>query len=413
MKRIIYFIAIGIIIAFTLMLTGFSGLLVQKGSDFRGAGKLKQFYEMPGLFWDVIKNSDERLVTIKDSEIVPLRYDKDLYYVNARFADNTWVIELKKLGNMETIFSWEIKSKNIQTGDRLFSHCEPQSPLILADTSLIVYLDHTKNLFKLDSKSNIVWENHDRFYHHTFNPGGDGSIWICAEDEDKGFLDNYLVKVDVSSGKTTKNISLAELFVRKGMLYMLGQGNKIKNSGTDPFHLNDIQPTLKSTKYWEKGDLLFSLRHRSAIVQYRPDNDSVIRVIQGPFLNQHDVDIQNDSCISFFNNSAVTINRRNKVVESLSIDQHSSIVTYDLGSENFSFPYYQVMKENKLFTQTQGLHHMNSDGTLFVELQNKGFVALLSKDSVLYLGPLNNAYPGRKEVYERTYWPRIYEHSPI
>ena len=30
--------------------------------------------------------------------------------------------------------------------------------------------------------------------------------------------------------------------------------------GTDPFHINDIQPVLQDGKYWMKGDVFLSLR---------------------------------------------------------------------------------------------------------------------------------------------------------
>ena len=51
----------------------------------------------------------------------------------------------------------------------------------------------------------------------------------------------------------------------------------------DPIHLNDIEPALSDTMYWEKGDVFLSVRYLSAIIHYRPSSNKVINYITGPF----------------------------------------------------------------------------------------------------------------------------------
>ena len=73
--------------------------------------------------------------------------------------------------------------------------------------------------------------------------------------------------------------------------------------GFDPIHVNDIEPAMSSSEYWNKGDLFLSLRNKNSIVHYRPSENRVINYIKGPFLRQHDVDIISDNEISIFNNN--------------------------------------------------------------------------------------------------------------
>ena len=60
---------------------------------------------------------------------------------------------------------------------------------------------------------------------------------------------------------------------------------------TDPFHLNDIEPVLKSSCYWKKGDVFISLRNRSMIFLYRLKTNKIIWYKTGITSQQHDIDI--------------------------------------------------------------------------------------------------------------------------
>ena len=53
--------------------------------------------------------------------------------------------------------------------------------------------------------------------------------------------------------------------------------------------------------------MFLSIRNRSVIIHFRPSTNKVLRVINGPFISQHDVDILNDSTISVFNNNRVRV----------------------------------------------------------------------------------------------------------
>ena len=80
-------------------------------------------------------------------------------------------------------------------------------------------------------------------------------------------------------------------------------------------HLNDIQPVLYDGNYMKKGDLLLSVRNISLIILYRPSNNKILKIIEGEFLNQHDVDIINDSTISIYNNNLLRGVNKRKIID--------------------------------------------------------------------------------------------------
>ena len=119
------------------------------------------------------------------------------------------------------------------------------------------------------------------------------------------FKDDGISKIS-TDGKIMLQKSVSQILIENGYKHLLFGHQEFKS---DPIHLNDIQPVLKDTKYFKKGDLFLSLRNLSFIILYRPSTNTIIKIISGPFSNQHDVDIINDKQISIFNNN--TINGKN------------------------------------------------------------------------------------------------------
>ena len=95
--------------------------------------------------------------------------------------------------------------------------------------------------------------------------------------------------------------SVTEILIENGLIHRIfSQVFKF-----DPIHLNDIQPVLKDGPYFKKGDLLLSLRTLSMIILYRPETNKIIKIIEGGFLNQHDVDILDEKTISMSHPGAI------------------------------------------------------------------------------------------------------------
>ena len=144
--------------------------------------------------------------------------------------------------------------------------------------------------------------------------------------ENYNFKDDAITILD-KNGKILFSKSVTEILIEHGYLNRIfSQQSHI----SDPIHLNDIQPVLKDTKYFKKGDLFLSLRNLSMVILYRPSTNKIIKIIEGEFYNQHDVDILDESRISIYNNN-VFLNYKNE-----RIVKNNEIINYDFETNSFS-----------------------------------------------------------------------------
>ena len=103
------------------------------------------------------------------------------------------------------------------------------------------------------------------------------SKYVCKFTKKFGFHDNAITKLNVDG----------QILYIKSILELLLE-NKVLNPSdifieNDSIHLNDIEPVTEDTKYWRKGDLFISIKHKSAIMHYRPSTNELINYIKGPF----------------------------------------------------------------------------------------------------------------------------------
>ena len=365
-----------------------------------------------------------RFIKVKEDFQEINNLDYDLFGLNGHFETDQWIIELKNLRNNDIIHQWSLKETHHKKSERLFSRNEPRGPILLENYGLIVMSDESNNLYRLDSQSNITWHNADYQYHHAINQDADGNIWVCGREQRNiqkpknrsiKYWDNSIVKIDVESGTTLLHLSLSDVFMDNGLGYFIhGMGNEVQSVGKDPLHLNDIEPVFVDGQYWKKGDLLLSFRHRSLIILYRPSTKKIIRVIQGEFYNQHDVDLFSENEISLFNNNFSSLGGRNRRGNDISkehkdssnVNVHAEVLVYNMTDSTYKSKFADQFKDNSIFTESQGLHRFLSNGDLFVEDQNNGLVFIFNDKELVYrnyYNPPNNGY------VERPHWVRIYE----
>lgn len=352
----------------------------------------------------------------------------NVYALNAHHqtTKNQWVYRLLNLRNDSIIHNWVLKKSDFFITDREFSNSVPFYSILLKDRSIITLLNESNNLFRLDKESNIIWHNTDKKFHHSLNLGDDGNIWACTADEslvrfsDNNLVkyeDNYITKIDPETGKIIYDKSVSEILIENGYINLLyGYGNSAVSKGTDPLHLNDIEPVLFDGEYWKKGDLFLSLRHRSLIIQYRPISNRIIRLLHGPFLNQHDVDIISETQISLFNNNVP--NMKSKISSEIKTNEskvlahlkYSEILAYNFKDSTYQSLFQNHFQSENIFTATQGLHQILSNGDMFIECQNNGKIYILNKDNVLLKRYINEPKNGYVEM---PHWVRIYEELDI
>ncbi len=260
-----------------------------------------------------------------------------------------------------------------------------------------------REIIRLNNKSNVVWKNLGHF-HHSIELDSENKLWVCGtlhNKTNKNFIqssiwDDGIFRIDPSNGKTIFSKSIYEIYSENGYQNLLLNTGPISE---DLLHLNDIQPALKTTKYWKKGDLLISLRNRSTIFLYRPSTNKIIWLKTGPWNFQHDCDFLSDTEIGVFGNDVAVVNG-----QTFLINGYNNQYIYDFEKDQISIPYTQMFRKGKINTLTQGRSRILPDGQLFVEETNNGRILFGDKNGV------NGIYVNRldKEHISLLGWSRYY-----
>lgn len=386
---------------------------------------IKSFSQFPKLAFGVIKEFTQPSYLIKanpEHETIN-KLDYDLYGLNAHFEDKQWKVELRNFKNDSLMYSWYLKGSSYNHTNKVFSHASPIAPILLENKNVVLNNHETKNLYRLDENSKIIWHNTEHQYHHSIGLDPDGDIWGCTMElielnSKHRYWDNYITKIDVETGATILHKSISEILIENDLGYLVyGYANEVYDLGTDPLHHNEIEPVLEDGRFWKRGDLFLSFRHRSMVILYRPSTNKVLRLIQGRFINGHDVDIHSDSTITLFNNNISSlantsiknekVNNENGLSDLFeSLNNNAEVVEYNFVDSTFTSIHADHFKEHKIFTPTQGLHEFISNGDLFVENYIDGTIYVFDDDEVILKRFANEVVGG---MVEPPHWVRIYE----
>ena len=327
-----------------------------------------------------------------------LNYPKDLsgYLLLARFSyeKNRSVVELLDIENDEIIHTWEPDINKINSLSKLprdkidlerdhNSHRYAMNhPLLMNNGDLITH--SSSPLIKINICSKLEWAV-DNAYHHNNELDHEGNIWVPAwafPEKTKGinldfdtsfnqwntfFHDDEIHKVS-TDGKVLFEKTVISILKENDLGHLIFPVGENK----DPLHLNDIQPAMKDTKYWKKGDIFISLRNISLILLYRPTTNKVIWYKQGPWIYQHDVDIINDYQITVFDNN------RDDFLKSYVLD-YSETIVYDFEKDETFSPYRDGFKKNNIRTLSGGLSEILENGDIFVESTDNGRLLRMDK----------------------------------
>ena len=302
-------------------------------------------------------------------------------------------VKLVRIHDGQTVYEWvpdigELKAQ-MEANDSLFkvenmkpSRFQMHHPLLLDDGGLIIKQDGP--LLKINICSRFEWINNG-FFHHSTERNGEGGFWVPSH------ADSYHVKSAEYSGHVNESDdSIAKispdgklLFNKSVPLILEENGYRGLLFGVGPYewdaiHLNDIQEAQYSTEYWEKGDLLVSVRNLSTVFLYRPATNKIIWLKTGPWLNQHDVDFIGQSKISVFGNDVV------RTVKGPLIEFHNNVYLYDFADGTISTPYANILKRLDVQTTSGGRQEILANGDLFVEETDRGRILRLSSKEVIW-----------------------------
>lgn len=410
MKKIIQSFSYLVIILFVLSIFGWMAVHVNKGD--KNFGFLSKPIEYLISFPDLFNQSVEEAKTfalpktfVKTPESFESinRLSADLHVlISYSDTNETRSVVLMNLKDNSVLHKWNF-DEPIQPHERIWH------PLLMPDSSL-VYDYKRQNLVRVDWDGKLIWEQNEIFPNHSTNLNSDGDLWVCAyaphwqptglyklNGRPTYFNDEYIAKVDGETGELLYKKSMAEILLENNLQ------NYLLKSGVlyDPIHINDIQPALKNTPYYQKDDIFISAKHISAVLHYRPSNNTLVQLIEGPFVSQHDVDFYNDSTLIIFNNNHYAMSNGDyQAAPKEGIDYfdvgelYSQIVAYVLTTDSFYTLGEEVFKANQIHTETEGLVEFIDTDTYFVEEQNSGILWVIKGDEVLYKNVLPSFHDG-------------------
>ncbi len=338
-----------------------------------------------------------------------LDYDLNVLVTYTNEAGNR-AVEVRNLRTQSIEKSWEVKGG-------LKPHHRVMHPLLLSNDRVVYATNGHGGIYCMNDKGEQLWHQSEIGHHHSMNKGLGESMWVCAYDLSEAtypsngvvyemggvkyqFLDNYIVQLDTESGALLFKRSMAELLLDKGLEHLIIKSVVVD----DPIHLNDVQPVLESSEYMLAGDVFLSFRTSSVLLHYRPSNDSIIRVIEGPLTSQHDVDIIDGKTIAFFNNNAPTKRfkedgGRGQETQLLKYPSFSSHISYyDLSTRTFSTPNKEVYAQHGVYSFTEGLFEELPNGDVFIEEQNPSLIWVFRQDSLMFKGILPSHHEGHHHL---------------
>lgn len=260
--------------------------------------------------------------------------------------------------------------------DKSVDRMRPMHPMLMANGDLIIH-DNTP-LSRIDGCGRPRWVI-DGIFHHSLERAADGTLWIpyrLARSNVPGvgakFADEALAQVD-ERGKLIRVERLIDILDRND-LGGLWRGRPYEE---DPFHLNDIQPVLTSGPYWQKGDVILSLRNMSMIALYRPSTGRILWSRAGPWSAQHDVSILDDHRIMVFDNHVRWGYSGRRV------DGNSRLLIYDFATDKVSSPLAATFARRDIRTATQGRATPLANGDILVEETERGRLMRIAPDGSL------------------------------
>jgi hypothetical protein len=320
-------------------------------------------------------------------------------------------IKLFDLDSRQLKYEWIVQDSIIHR----FNHKSYQkkinlftNPFIL-DKKNIVTLDYPY-LTRIDSSGNILWRKFLKV-HHSLESDHENNFWACGYlNPNNGFKylnkDNLppdaIFKINSITGDVSFKKSIFDILRENGFDYLITIGNFIEEK--DSFHLNDIQPALYSTDFWNKGDLLISIRNRNTIFLYRPSTNKIIWLKTGPWSNQHDCDFVDSSKILLFGNDIVR-----SAYDNTLINESNNAYIFDFATNSVTTPYTNFFKSSNISTIMEGGCELLPNGDLFVEETCNGRILVGDSDRVklTYVDRENHKF------IKRFNWSRIIKDHEI
>ena len=281
----------------------------------------------------------------------------------------------------------QITSKNGAIRPSRYNLLQAINPLLLNNGD-IVFNTHGAMVRMGTCSAKPIWIL-DEPIHHTNELGQDNTIWSPSISTDglstNSWLKRRLVDDSIAhisaDGRLLKNLSFSDILIRNNLQALL-LGSFGKRINVDPIHMNKISEATISTKHWEKGDLLISARHLSAVFLYRPSSDKIIWYKVGPWMNQHSAEFVGDHKISVLSNNALSMApSKYSFIKENDINR---VFIYDFSTQTFDEPYRELLELARPKALSGGVAKILPDGGLFFEETDSGRHLRFSKEKLIW-----------------------------
>ena len=251
----------------------------------------------------------------------------------------------------------------VETAENLPQNFRSQHPIITPDGGVIIGSGEGM-IVKLGNDSKIEWHI-DRHFHHSIEPGLNDNQYITQiainrpatlkNGRQLKDLRNDGYAVFSGDGSFIEEKSLAQILIDNGYEGLL-LGSAWEN---DRLHLNDAEYIFETDGYVRKGDIMLSARNLSIVLLYRPDENKIVWLQQGPFLNQHDIDYLGNGQFSIFGNDNVRFGNPR------TYSSFSSIYVFDMKTD--STQKFLTLDRAGVSADTQGRSQLLDNGDIFVD----------------------------------------------
>lgn len=311
------------------------------------------------------------------------------------------IVELVDLNAQRAVFQWHpdfsainaqssLDSRFIDVGrDNAPNRARIIHPILTPAGELV--FQNTSPMAKIGACGDVIWTL-DRLVHHSneLHPDG-GYITLTLIEPSTLPGVGRLFREDGIAHISEQGRILSEKSI-PGLLIENGFGHLVYGLGTyqdDPLHANDVQPVPYDGPHFRKGDLFLSLRNVAAIVLYRPSTNKVLWVKQGPWVNQHDVNVLDDHRISVFSNN------RYDHAKTSHVNGFSDVMIYDFATGATTSPYAQSLRDLDVRTPFEGRAEVQPDGDVIVEETEGGRTLRLRQDGTVEWRHVNRGSDGR------------------
>lgn len=374
----------------------------------------------------IIPVVDEKFVNEKIFEKKIENYNSNQIILVSRHDGNIGrsIVEIRDINNFEILHSYTpdinelyssidltIKRNQDLKKDRGLNRFYLQHPFINEKGDLIFMNDSP--LFKINLNGEVIWTNEETIFHHSIEEGPDNKLYVCGRilpfskksaeylldgateqfiSGNQNFYDDAIFILDMN-GKIVFSKSIVDILIDNSQHHRVFSQS---NYNVDAIHLNDIQPVLKDGPYFRKGDLFLSVRNLSIVILYRPENNKILKIIEGGFFNQHDVDIIDEKTISIFNNNVFFNYKNERKV------RKTEIILYDFENDEFSKKFEKKIDKLKLFTGAGGVVDYLKDGSFVIDDGKSIFLFDSTGDLVWEYNNLD-----KNKKFHALWWTRV------